>query len=76
MTEKNIRTSDAKRRGSLKKRKKTHRGQKWVGGDKRVSQDISLPCEIFFAVFKPFFIKTTFYTKYLTWFSGSKTEVT
>ena len=58
-----------------KKRNKPHRGQKWVGRDKRVSQDIQ-PYEILFAVLKPFLTETAFYAKLAGQFSGSKAKVT
>ena len=64
-----------KKKKKEKKRKKPYSGQKWVGWDERVSQDIQ-PCEIFFAVLKPFLTETAFYAKLAGWFSGSKTEVT
>ena len=58
-----------------KKRKESYRGQKWVGWDERVSEDIQ-PYEIFFAVLKPFLTETAFYAKLEGQFSGSKTKVT
>ena len=58
-----------------KKEKKTHRNQKRVGWDEKVSQDIQ-PHEIFFAVLKPFLTETAFYAKLLGRFSGSKIKVT
>ena len=58
-----------------KRKKKPHRGQKWVGWDERVSLDI-LPYEIFFAVLRPFLAETAFYAKFLGRFSGAKTKVT
>ena len=57
-----------------KKEKKPHRGQKWVGWDERVSDDIQ-PYEIFFAILKPFLIETAFYAKLAGRFSGFKTNV-
>ena len=45
-----------------KKGNKLHRGQKWVGWDERVSEDIQ-PYRIFFAVLKPFLTETAFYAK-------------
>ena len=51
------------RKQKIKKEKKLT-ATKSVGRDERVSYDIQ-PCEIFFAVLKPFFNKTAFYTKLL-----------
>ena len=45
-----------------KKRNKSHRGQKWVGWDERVSLNIQ-PYEIFFAILKQFLTETAFYAK-------------
>ena len=51
------------RKQKIKKEKKLNVA-KSVGRDERVSYDIK-PCEIFFAIYKPFFNKTAFYTKLL-----------
>ena len=51
------------RKQKMKKEKKLN-AAKSVGRDEKVSYDIS-PCEIFFAVLKPFLNKTAFYTKLL-----------
>ena len=64
-----------RKKKKAKKRKKPHRGQKWVGWDERVSLDIQ-PYEIFFAVLKPFLTETAFYAKLAGRFSDSKTKVT
>ena len=60
-----------KKKKQKKKGKKPHRGQNWVGWDKRVSLDIQ-PYEIFFPVPKPFLTETDFYAKLAERFSGSK----
>ena len=65
---------EKKRKKKEKKRNKPHRGQKWVGWDEGVSQDIQ-PYEIFFAVLKPVSTETTFYAKFVGLFSGSKTKI-
>ena len=68
-----IRKKEKEKKG--KKINKAHRGQKWVGWDERVSQDIP-PYETFFVVLKPFLTETAFYAKLAGRFSGSKTKVT
>ena len=69
------RTKIRKKKKRKKKRHEPHRGQKWVGWDETVSKDIQ-PCEIFFALLKPFLSETTFYAKLVGRFSGPKIKVT
>ena len=58
-----------------KKRNEPHRGQKWVGWDERIYEDIP-PYEIFFDVLKPFLTEMALYATLARRFLGSKTKVT